>query len=334
MKFANVERDIRALQVPLEPEELSGLCYRALGPSARLASWKLATSGHFNTTYRLHFSDRAPLILRLAPLVDALLFRHEMMLLQRECSVQEHLAVVGSVIPRVVYADYSCSLIPRAYVLQNCLEGQLWDEIADELEPVESSSLWRQLGAYVRRIHAIEGPHYGYPLPLAGHDRYSDWLLFLVNGMRQDLAELAIAVDKLDLFGELLVRGRAMVDHVGPPRLVHGDLWPRNILVARRQGKIIISGILDAERAFWGEPLAEWIFSFLEIPDDFWQSYGTDLRESSLDNATLFRRRCYEARGSLQLILEAYRYGFDASFARRNFQISVGEVERLMSEEI
>jgi aminoglycoside phosphotransferase (APT) family kinase protein len=65
-----------------------------------------------------------------------------------------------------------------------------------------------------------------------------------------------------------------VLDDVTTPSLVHFDLWPGNILL--RDGQI--TGIVDGERAFWGDPLAEMVSLALfgDIADDaaFLAGYG------------------------------------------------------------
>ena len=49
------------------------------------------------------------------------------------------------------------------------------------------------------------------------------------------------------------------LDEVTTPVLVHFDLWDGNILVDSCTGTPRISGLIDAERAFWGDPLADFV---------------------------------------------------------------------------
>jgi len=247
-------------------------------------------------------------------------------LLQRECSIQPLLANAATVFPRLIATDFSGSVVPRACVLQNRLEGELWSSVTSRHDAADTAALWRQLGYYVRRIHGITARSYGFPAPAADHARFSDFLRGWVNGMAQDLDELGLAVDGIGHFRQLLQCGADRIDAAGTPCLVHGDLWPRNILVAQRAGAWVITGILDAERAFWGDPAAEWIFSFLDIPEEFWRAYSRDYSSGMLDGAALFRRRCYQARGALQLILEGQRHGFDTAFAHRDFANSLARM--------
>ena len=52
------------------------------------------------------------------------------------------------------------------------------------------------------------------------------------------------------------------LDQVTEPRFVEWDLWDGNVMV--RAGKIV--GILDHERAFYGDPLIEHGFNAVELP--------------------------------------------------------------------
>jgi aminoglycoside phosphotransferase (APT) family kinase protein len=44
---------------------------------------------------------------------------------------------------------------------------------------------------------------------------------------------------------------------VREPCLVHFDLWDKNVFVQERDGPLRIEGVIDGERAFYGDPLAE-----------------------------------------------------------------------------
>jgi aminoglycoside phosphotransferase (APT) family kinase protein len=49
------------------------------------------------------------------------------------------------------------------------------------------------------------------------------------------------------------------LDEVTTPVLVHFDLWDGNILVDSSSETPRIGGLIDAERAFWGDPLADFV---------------------------------------------------------------------------
>ncbi len=64
------------------------------------------------------------------------------------------------------------------------------------------------------------------------------------------------------------------LDEISVPHLMHGDLWPRNILVKGKGKHIKISGIIDMERGIWGDPRFEWVFHGYPLGRSFWTTYG------------------------------------------------------------
>jgi aminoglycoside phosphotransferase (APT) family kinase protein len=130
-------------------------------------------------------------------------------------------------------------------------------------------------------------------------------------------------VDTANLWKSINATEPTSLNEVVQPSLVHGDLWLKNILIERGEDKTKISAVLDAERAFWGEPAAEWIFPFFDIPDAFWSQYG----HLPTGRAAEIRNRIYEGRGAIQVCLEAWRFHFDDGFARRILQQTVAALE-------
>lgn len=313
MKFVDVERDGSRIREPLSGATIARLCRRAFGRDVRVRSARLILTGRFNTSYRIALADDRQVILRVAPPNHAPLFRHEAFLLRREAAVQRLLQPVSQVIPRNLFEDFSHDLCGRDYVLQSCLPGELWDDQMRDLHPAENECLWGQLAAVVRDIHAVRGCRYGFPHPMPQFERWSDAVLRLIFDMSEDLRSRGLCAADADCLLRLAEAGRHHLDAVREPHLVHGDLWPKNILVDRDHGVPRITGVLDAERAFWGDPEAEWIFSFLDIPATFWSRYG---ELSTGDDAT-FRRLVYTGSGAIKQCLEAWRFSFDDSPFRR-----------------
>ena len=71
------------------------------------------------------------------------------------------------------------------------------------------------------------------------------------------------------------------LDRVKTARLLHGDLWPRNVIIEGFGSDIHLKAVFDAERAFWGDPISDWVLMLYGVPDAFWQGYGDNLLEAS-----------------------------------------------------
>lgn len=320
-----------ALQAPLTPALIAALCRRAFGPQADVVDAEQLHSGRFNTTYRIRLRAGYQVILRLAPPASAHLFEHERWLLRRECAVHDSLAGAAVQVPRLLFKDFSGDLVSRDYVFLEHCKGQLWEELQGSFTPQENEVLWGQLGGLVRAIHCIQGSAYGLPQPMASVDCWSKAVLGDIDGLIGDLDRLGLELAGARAFRALVVRNRQVLDHCGPPRLLHGDLWPKNILVDRIGGMPVITGLLDGERARWGDPEAEWIFGFLDIPPAFWSTYGRDLSDGALGHDAQCRRLIYNGRGALQLTLEAWRWGLDDGFARRLLVEAMTGLEAMLS---
>jgi aminoglycoside phosphotransferase (APT) family kinase protein len=90
------------------------------------------------------------------------------------------------------------------------------------------------------------------------------------------------------------------LDEIRQPCLLHGDLWTFNVLVKRGEGGPTITGILDADRAWWGDPMADWTMFIWARGDGaemewerslFWQGYS----QPEESKGAKFRANVYEA---------------------------------------
>jgi aminoglycoside phosphotransferase (APT) family kinase protein len=61
-----------------------------------------------------------------------------------------------------------------------------------------------------------------------------------------------------EAIGALVHRHAGLLDDVTTPTLVHFDLWDGNVFVVPApDGGFTVTGIIDGERAFYGDPVAE-----------------------------------------------------------------------------
>jgi aminoglycoside phosphotransferase (APT) family kinase protein len=189
-------------------------------------------------------------------------------------------------------------------MLQSFIEGHRWEDVAGQLEPGQALPLWRAFGALLRQIHTITGEQFGDPKPGQPFARWSDAVAYRLTQARERLRAAGLD-DEARTLGAVLAQAearRALVDEVTTPRLLHGDLWLFNLLIreaAEGEGPRLV-GVLDSDRAWWGDPLADWtlfILAKLEDPGlapavaSFWDGYGALERSGG----AAFRAGVYEA---------------------------------------
>ena len=62
--------------------------------------------------------------------------------------------------------------------------------------------------------------------------------------------------------------------------MVHWDLWLGNIFVMKSDNKWVLEGIIDFERAIWGDPLTESSLRGKKKNDNLIKGYGSDIFDS------------------------------------------------------
>ncbi|WP_236703184.1 aminoglycoside phosphotransferase family protein [Lentzea aerocolonigenes] len=166
-------------------------------------------------------------------------------------------------VPEVVFTDRSSVLI-TTFLPGEPLFGR---------SGVDRPSIRRQLGTTVRKLHEITGPGFGYP-QLGLHPTWTEAFFAMYDAVLADAGRYGVRLPKPDLG-----RHAAAFDEVTRPALVHFDLWDGNVLVDDG-----LSGLVDGERAFWGDPVAEFVslalFGTIEDDPDFLTNYGIELTDA------------------------------------------------------
>jgi fructosamine-3-kinase len=150
-------------------------------------------------------------------------------------------------------------------------------------------------------MNAITGSSFGYFAQPEFH--FSTWqetFQCMISHCLQDGRDAGVELPfPNDMLGARLQTFTTVLDEVTQPRLVHWDLWDGNIFVDPETKKI--TGILDCERALWGDPLMEVNFGAFGVNPALIEGYGLDLL-STLGAKT--RRTLYNIYLWLIMIIE------------------------------
>ncbi len=273
------------------PEERVGRVLEAAGISAgRLARCRVLSGGTYNTVEELLLTDGSRYgrhdvfdryVLKTPPAVDAPGLRHERELLVSEVEFYRAAATVDVPVPRVVAASFAASAPAGRHLLMTACPGDMWD---DRFTADEQACLRKELGRHVARLHHVTGPGFGYPSgalgPLSADWRSAFTAMYaaVLDDARRYGAWLPRPVDEV---ARTAASAYDALDEVTVPCLVHFDLWRGNIMVERPEGgpgggpeggpgrsgrEPRIGGLVDGERMFWGDPLAD--FVSLAVLDD------------------------------------------------------------------
>lgn len=308
MKIQQLSRHESDFQQPVDEEDLRRVLGEELGGET-VAKVVELQAGLFNTTFRIE-SDEGRYILKVAPEAGAEVFYNERYLMEREETVAETLCSLSPLIPG--YHSFF-KVDGRTAFLQPFIDGRLWHDEESSLTASETAALWKQLGAFAKVLHDCQGKQFGYPGPLPGFNRWSEFIHDNVQGMVADCHRLGVFSEEIETYCRLLQEFLPALDEVTTPHLCHGDLWPRNVLFQGAGDEIRLSAVFDAERAFWGDPVSDWVLILYELPEKFWEGYGKNLLESS--NPT--RIAIYKGMYFILNILETTRFKKSAKEPRR-----------------
>ncbi|MFI6854113.1 phosphotransferase family protein [Streptomyces sp. NPDC050416] len=218
----------------------------------RLAHLAPLTGGTYNTVEELRLTDGTHYVLKIPPAAATPGLRHERRLLVSEAEFYRSAARAGVPAPQLVSMG-------EDFLLMTACPGDSWD---GSLTDAEQTALRAELGRQTARLHRVTGPGFGYPSgalgPLAPDWRTAFTTMFdaVLDDARRYGARLPRPVDTV---ARTARSAYGALDEVTVPCLVHFDLWRGNILVDRSAGEARIGGLIDGERMFWGDPLADFV---------------------------------------------------------------------------
>lgn len=300
MDISLIERAKDSFQQGLTQEQILNVCERGLGQVPVKAIQELG-AGLFNNTYIIE-TENERVILRVAPAKGADVFRNEEWLMRREYAIQPYLSPVAQYIPKTLFADFTHQLIERDYVFQSFIQGEVWEDIRETLPESENLSLWYQVGEIAKQICSVTSDTFGFPAPKPTFKQWSGFMVNFLEGMHQDLVQRGKDIPQIAAFVERVKACDGRMDAVTVPRLVHGDLWPRNILVKKDGEKYVVCGVLDSERAYWGDEVSEWIHYLAGVPQAYWDGYGELFEGRDLDARKLIYQGVYHVQCVMECV--------------------------------
>jgi aminoglycoside phosphotransferase (APT) family kinase protein len=330
MDFRPIPRAADTFQQPVSAETIRAIISHTFGTNVQSDLVREFGSGLFNNTYYLRLNDGGEFVLRIAPTKDTPIATHERNLLRREQRLEPHFLAAGDWFPRTIASDFSHNIVERDWVVQTFLQGELWDEVKGELNSAENTSLWGQMADIANAIHAQPGTGFDFPGATRQYDRWSDAVLGVIAMMRDDMARMALDRPLSQQFAKLVAAGSHWLDEIQQPYLLHGDLWEKNVLIDRSGAPPRITGLLDAERGMWGDPRAEWVILFWDLPDTFWNNYQRGRYGDSPGQR--FRQLCYRGWFQIQVVLEAPRFNHDDNGYWESLKDTITEMEALLAK--
>ncbi|MFF2302545.1 phosphotransferase [Streptomyces sp. NPDC058128] len=295
---------------------------RVLGPAAVVRETALS-GGLYNSARLLELSDGRRLVLKTAPAASTPALTHERGLLGTEALVHRLAATTGALVPTVLHHEPAGPCAPAERLLLSYVDGTTWHAGRDRIAPADRAALRRRLGECLARIAAVTGPAYGYPQPAAGLSA-PDWpaaFTAMLHAVLADAHRFDVALPAPTGFlAGLPVRFGHRLAEVRRPALVHFDAWEGNVVLARDgEGPWRLSGLIDGERAFFGDPLAELVgvdpLGAAEDDTDLLAGYRSVAPALTLDTGARVRLALYRVYLALVMRVESVPRAYGGEFA-------------------
>jgi len=245
--------------------------------------------GLYNAAYRIELADGQVAILKVAPSDHVRVLRYEKEIMRAEVEMMRLVRAETAVpVPEIYVYDTSRQLIDNDFYLMAGIPGVPFNKLRKTLSEPEQAAIDRQAGDLTRQINALRGSAFGY---VAQPERHAPtWRTAFERMLEGVLADGVDAQVELPLsYDEIRARvapWTTVLDAVTLPQLVHWDLWDGNIFVDPEAHRI--NGIVDFERALWGDPLMEVQFEFRGPQSAYAEGYGTPMFSTPEDTI----RRC------------------------------------------
>jgi aminoglycoside phosphotransferase (APT) family kinase protein len=256
------------------------------GSSVQIAEIVPLTDGWFNTAYAIQFANTTPnAILRIAPPPGMRLLTYEADMMRKEVMVNEILQGMGDIpLPRVLGYNIKRNLIDRDYMFVEKLKGVPYDRIQHEISDGDKAMIHRQLGEIVCRVYRHKGHSWGYIGDGLGSNAatWREAFLAFVIALLED--GLSLGVDLPIPYPDIcmLFESHAhALEEIQESVLVHWDLWMGNIFITYLDGVPKIEGIIDWERAFWGDPESEPMIAASYFGPEFFAGLGQPLSQGT-----------------------------------------------------
>lgn len=258
-----------------QSEETLKQLAEAVFPDKRTEKITELTEGMCNAAYFIEFTDGSKSVLKIAAENNDGLMSNEVNMMDAEVKamriVNERNAVKAA---KVQYYDTSRTICSGNYFFMEALPGQSFFSIRDKFSEEEKSIINFETGRISKKLTFIQNGYFGL-LGDAEHQFKTlyDFSYYLISNILQDAKKKDIVIGVLpDEILRQLSADKGIFEEVTQPSLVHYDMWDGNIFVEGNH----ISGIIDWERAMWGEAFMDDRFRRHTRNNDFLRGFGKE----------------------------------------------------------
>lgn len=300
------------------------------GDTCRVGNITELKGGMFNSAYlieRLSEGDKIVLKVSVAPGTPVLTYENSIMPTEVEVFrlIAEHTEIPT---PKVLAYDFSKNHISSNYFFMTAMKGETLQAAAKRISKQNRESIKKDLATYFVQLHKIHGDYLGY-FTEKESEHFPSWkdaFYHMFDMILNDGKSHGIKLPYERM--EKALRDKSdYLDQIKTPSLADFDLWEGNIFVIKEGERYKIEGVLDFERAFWGDPYADFPTAFVATTDirkeeAFLNTY-LSTADKEYTEADAVRFLMYRMYIFTIMAVEVYRYGFLYSHLQEFFSKKV-----------
>lgn len=254
-------------------EQIEQMVKKAFGSDMKISDCQELPEGFCNAAYRLVLADGRGVILKVAPRKEIRLMSHESELMKTEVGAMQMAAqhqIQG--VAKIYYYEEDSEICGSSFFLMEELDGCGYHIAKQNMSSEKQEEMEYSIGCYLRNINQIKGEKFGH---FCEKDlQFDDWFTAFYCMMERVIADgVSVNIDIGTDYDVILKRLREDKVHfleITEPRLVHMDSWAGNIFV--KDDRVV--GLIDWERALWGDGLMEECFRSYNVNPSLKRGYG------------------------------------------------------------
>lgn len=316
----------------LKDDQIIQLVKANFGDKTEVGKITELKGGLFNSAYAIErINEKDKIVLKVSVTADAPLLSYEKELMLKEVEVYRFINEQTTIpAPKILCYDFSKKLIKCNYFFMTYLKGETMYKIYKKLTPENLDIIKKELGQYMAQIHKIKGTYFGY-FADEPSQQFTSWKEAYLHMIQMILSDGKKHRAKLpyERVERAILKNAEYLEEIREPRLVDYDLWAGNIFLIKNGNEYHIEAIVDFERAFWGDPYADFSSAVMTIKDIrnepvFWESY-TDAAgiNKEISRGDVIRMLLYKLYVFLIMMVDVFRYGFFYGIAQRTYAKSV-----------
>lgn len=302
----------------LTGQQIRKLVEYHFGKECEISRIEELKGGMFNASYmisRVKEKDKIVLKAGVVPGTPLLTYEQDIMPTEVECYrlIKEHTTVP---VPTILAYDFSKTQINSNYFFMTALSGTTLSGTAKKMDPGSLARIRQKQAEYLAQLHRIKGTYYGYFTEDKSR-QYATWkdaFFHMFAQILEDAKEHRVRLP-YEQIARVLRENAGYLEDITEPSLVEYDCHDGNIFVKETADGYEIEGIVDFERAFWGDAAADFPAAFIMTDDlrkekAFLDGYLKASGRPEYTEADAKRYQLYRLYITVIMAAETFRYGF------------------------